>query len=134
MAIRLAPTSNADSEHFWNGVREHRLLVQRCTACGVLRHPPGPMCPRCHSVGWDTIESSGRGEVYSFVMPRHPSYPWSDEHHIVVLVELAEGVRFVSNLCDVAPGDVTIGMPVEVFYETFDGDVVLPQFRPAGAA
>jgi uncharacterized protein len=45
-------------------------------------------------------------------------------------------VRLVSNLREISPADVEVGMPVEVFYETFDTidgkDVVLHQFRPAG--
>jgi hypothetical protein len=52
--------------------------------------------------------------------------------YIVALVELEEGVRLVSNLCEVAPDDVRVGMPVEVFYTTFDDDLTLHQFRPAG--
>jgi hypothetical protein len=69
--------------------------------------------------------------VYSFVMPQHPPDPFIEGRYIVVLVDLDEGVRIVSNLRDVDPEDVTIGMAVEVTFETFDGDVVLHQFRPA---
>jgi uncharacterized OB-fold protein len=132
MSARLAPTTTPDTEGFWNGVRDHKLLIQRCTGCQALRHPPRPMCPRCNALAWDTIESSGRGEVYSYVMPRHPPFPWFEGTYIVVLVALEEGIRLVSNLCEIDPGDVTIGMPVEVFFEHFDDDLVLPQFRPAG--
>jgi len=88
------------------------------------------MCPRCNSVEWDTIESCGRGEVFSFVMPQHPPYPWFEYPYIVVLVDLEEGIRLVSNLCEIEPADVSIGMLVEVFYEEFDDGLVLPQFRP----
>ena len=70
------------------------------------------MCPHCHSLEWDAIEASGRGTVYSFVMPRHPPLPFFEDGYIVVLVELEEGVRLVSNLVDVAPDDASIGMPV----------------------
>jgi len=66
-------------------------------------------------------------------MPQHPPYPWFDYPYIVVLVDLDEGIRLVSNLCDVAPDDVPIGMRVEVFYEHFDDGLVLPQFRPAAS-
>jgi hypothetical protein len=55
-----------------------------------------------------------------------------DYPYIVALIELTEGVRLVSNLCEIAPDEVRVGMPVEVFYATFDDDVVLHQFRPAG--
>jgi uncharacterized OB-fold protein len=68
-------------------------------------------------------------------MPHQPRFPFFEYPYIVVLVELAEGVRLVSNLCDIDPADVSVGMPVEVFYQTFDGsgseDLVLHQFRPA---
>jgi len=131
MSTRPGPSMTPDTQFFWDNVRDHALLIQRCTACGTLRHPPRPMCPRCNALTWDTIESSGRGEVFSFVMPLHPPYPWFEYPFIVVLVDLEEGVRLVSNLCDIAPDDVTIGMPVEVFYEQFDDGLVLPQFRPA---
>jgi uncharacterized protein len=134
MATRLAPTFNKDTEFFWTGLRENNLIIQRCTGCGALRNPPRPMCPKCRLLAWDAIESSGRGTVYSYVMPLEPRFPFFEYPYIVVLVELAEGVRLVSNLRDIAPDDVRVGMPVEVCYQTFDGasgDLVLHQFRPA---
>lgn len=134
MSTRLAPSMSRDTEFFWDGVRAQKLLVQRCAACRTLRHPPRPMCPRCNALAWNTVEASGRGTVYSYVMPRHPPFPWFEDPYVVVLVELEEGVRLVSNLCGVADADVAIGMPVEVFYQTFDDGLVLPQFRPAAGA
>ncbi len=81
------------------------------------------MCPHCHSLEWEAVEASGRGTVYSFVMPRHPPLPFFEDGYIVVLVELEEGVRIVSNLVDVEPDDASIGMPVQVRFDSFDGDV-----------
>jgi len=40
MATRLAPTISPDTEFFWNGLREHKLLIQRCKGCGAVRNPP----------------------------------------------------------------------------------------------
>ncbi|MEY8015100.1 Zn-ribbon domain-containing OB-fold protein [Mycobacterium servetii] len=132
MAARLAPAISKDTEFFWNGLREHRLLIQRCGGCGALRHPPRPMCPACRSLDWEAVEASGRGTVYSYVMPHEPKFPFSEYPYIVALIELAEGVRLVSNLCDIDPADVTVGMEVEVFYQEFDDGLVLHQFRPVG--
>jgi uncharacterized protein len=131
MSMRLAPSMTADSQFFWDGVKDGRLLIQCCTACGALRHPPRPMCPHCHSLTWDTLESSGKGTVYSFVMPRHPEFPFFDDDYIVALIELEEGTRLVSNVVDVAPEDTRIGMAVVVRFDEFDGGVVLPVFTPA---
>ncbi|OBA77972.1 nucleic acid-binding protein [Mycobacterium sp. 1164966.3] len=130
MATRLPPTISADTEFFWNGLRDNKLLIQRCGRCGELRHPPRPMCPNCRSLDWDAVESSGRGTVYSYVMPHQPRFPFFDYPYIVVLVELEEGVRLVSNLTDIDPSEVTAGLPVEVYYQSFE-DLVLHQFRPA---
>ena len=134
MSFRLAPSMTADTQFFWDGAKAGRLLIQRCGGCATLRHPPRPMCPRCHSLEWDAIDASGRGTVYSFVMPRHPPLPFFEDGYIVVLVELEEGVRLVSNLVDVEPDDASIGMAVRVRFDAFDGDVVLPVFVPEAAA
>jgi uncharacterized OB-fold protein len=134
MATRLAPAISADTKFFWDGLRDNKLLIQRCGGCGQLRQPPRPMCPNCRSLDWEAIESSGRGTVYSYVMPHQPRFPFFDYPYIVVLVELDDGVRLVSNLTGIDPADVRTGMPVEVFYQTFDGDagdLVLHQFRPS---
>ena len=132
MATRLAPAITADTEFFWNGLRENKLLIQRCGGCGRLRHPPRPMCPHCRSVDWDTVETSGGGTVYSYVIPHEPKFPFFEYPYVVVLVELEEGVRLVSNLTGIDPADVTTGMPVEVYFQSFDDGLVLHHFRPAG--
>ena len=133
MPTRLAPTISPDTAFFWDGLREHRLLIQRCVSCGVLRHPPRPMCPHCNSLEWDTVQASGRGTVHSFVMPQHPTFPFMEYPYIVALVDLEEGVRLVSNLVDIAPDDASIDMAVEVCFAEFDGGLVLHQFRPEEA-
>ncbi|MGA8251271.1 MAG: OB-fold domain-containing protein, partial [Mycobacterium sp.] len=46
------------------------------------------------------------------------------------------GVRIVSNLTGIDPADVTVGMPVQAYFQTFDGadgDLVLHQFRPGAS-
>lgn len=127
MTMRLAPTVTPDTEFFWTGVANERLLIQRCE-CGVLRHPPRPMCPQCRSLVWEPIEAAGGATVISYVIPRHPPMPMFDEGYIVALVELDEGVRIVTNLVGVAPDEAAMGMRVRLEFGHFDNDVVLPLF------
>ena len=87
------------------------------------------MCPHCLSIEWDAIEATGRGTVHSFVMPQHPQFPFMDYPYIVALIDLAEGVRLVSNLIDIEPENAWIDMPVEVSFTEFDDGFVLHQFR-----
>ena len=91
------------------------------------------MCPSCNSLEWEPVESSGRGTVYSFVLPRHPPLPWFEQPYIVALVELDEGTRLVSNVVDTVAEEVTIGMAVTVRFDHFDNGVVLPVFVPAAS-
>jgi len=128
----IPPTPTADDAFFWDAVREGRLVFQRCAGCARLRHPPAPMCGDCHSLEWDTQESTGRGVVYTWIVSHHPTRP-DAEPRIVALVELDEGVRLVSNLVGTDADDVRNDMAVEVCFGTFDGDVVLPQFRAVPA-
>lgn len=131
MSTPLSPSTSPDTEFFWAALKEHRLVIQRCRDCRSLRHPPRPMCPACNSLSWDTLDSTGRGTLYSFVMPQHPRYPWLDYPYIVALIELEEGIRLVSNLGGVSPSQATIGMPVEVDFVHHSEDLVLHQFKPA---
>jgi uncharacterized OB-fold protein len=126
----IPPVFDADDEFFWDGVALGQLLLRSCAEWGRLQHPPSPMCPACLSVRLTTRDASGRGTVYSWIVSHHPTE--ADElPRVVVLVDLEEGVRLVSNLQGVAPDDVRNGMDVEVCFHDFDG-VVLPQFRPSG--
>ncbi|MCT7661190.1 Zn-ribbon domain-containing OB-fold protein [Mycobacterium deserti] len=136
MASRLAPSISPDTEFFWSGLKEHELRIQRCTDCKTLRVPPRPMCGNCQSLNWDYVASTGRGTVYSFVMPQYPPLPFIEYPYVVALIELDEGVRIVSNLCEIEPEAIEVGTAVEVFYETFEAlpsgdELVLHQFRLA---
>jgi uncharacterized OB-fold protein/acyl dehydratase len=129
---RPRPAITQDMAFWFDGVNDGKLLIQRCTACGTLRHPPGPACPECRSYEWDTVESSGRGVVYSFVVNHYPQIPAFDYPLPIALIELEEGTRLVADLVGIDPAEVVVGMPVEVEFVAVDDELTLPMFRPAG--
>jgi uncharacterized OB-fold protein/acyl dehydratase len=126
---RPRPAMNDDSAFFWEGVRAGELRIQRCTACGTLRHPPRPGCGACGSLDWDWIVSTGRGTVYSYAIHHYPAVPGFEPPFAVILVELEEGTRLISNLVDAA--EPRIGMPVEVRFVNVADELTLPLFAPA---
>jgi uncharacterized OB-fold protein/acyl dehydratase len=128
---RPRPAVSDDTRFFWEGVERGELLIQRCAACGELRHPPRPMCPRCRSLDWDAVRAGGRGTVHSYVVPHHPRLPAFPDRYVVALVDLEEGTRLVTNLIEIAPEEVSIGMAVELVCTKVDDELVLPLFRPA---
>jgi 3-oxo-4,17-pregnadiene-20-carboxyl-CoA hydratase alpha subunit len=130
---RPRPSTNQDNEHFFAGARAGKLLIQRCGGCGVLQHPPSPVCPSCGSFERELAEPRGRGSVHSFVVNHHPQVPGFEYPLVVALVDLEEGVRLVTNLVGIDPADVQIGLAVELELVAVDDELTLPMFRPAEA-
>jgi uncharacterized OB-fold protein/acyl dehydratase len=130
---RPQPPRNQDNAFFWEGVDRGELLIQKCSSCGRLRHPPRPMCPNCQSLEWETVKSSGMGEVFSFIIPHYPQVPFFEYPYVVAVIALEEGTRLISNVVDIDPGDVTIGMPVQVKFVAVDDELTLPLFAPASS-
>jgi uncharacterized OB-fold protein len=128
--LRPAPIVDAENAFFWEGAADGRLLIQACADCGELRHPPAPLCPRCHSARHEVRAMSGRGRVRSYINVHHPPNPWFELPIAVATIDLDEGVRVMSNVCDVPPEDVRIGMEVEVFFAPTEDGFGVPLFRP----
>ena len=131
---RPRPALTQDNSFFFEGARQHKLLIQRCAECGTLRHPPRPSCANCRSFDWDTVTASGRGTIYSYVVNHYPKVPAFDYPLVVALVELEEGTRLVANVSGITPDTVAIGTAVQVGFEAFDDVLTLPVFRPVVAS
>jgi uncharacterized OB-fold protein/acyl dehydratase len=131
---RPRPALTQDNAFWFEGARKHELLIQRCTACGTLRHPPLPACGTCRSLEWDTVKASGRGTLYSFVVVHYPQVPAFNYPLAIGLVELEEGTRVVANIEGIEREDIRIGMALEATFVDYDDALSLPVFgRPAAS-
>jgi len=129
---RPRPAITQDNAFWFEGARAHTLLIQHCTSCGTLRHPPLPACAVCGSLAWDTVESSGRGTLYSFVVVHYPQVPSFEYPLPIGLIELEEGTRLVANLEGIDHDAIEIGMRLQAEFVDFDEELSLPVFVPAG--
>lgn len=127
---RLRPALGHDNRWWWEAVDEGRFLVQKCKACGVVRHPPRPMCGECQSTEWEGVEAAMEGTVHSYVVIHHPPVPGYEYPLVCALIDLEGGTRFVSNVVDCDPSDVHVGMKVTGTIEAVDDELNLPIFRP----
>jgi uncharacterized OB-fold protein/acyl dehydratase len=125
----LRPVVSPDTSFFWAGTAAGELRIQRCGACGALRHPPGPMCPACGAARPEYAVAAGTGEVYSYVVHHHPPVPGRTLPIVIALVALPEGVRMVGELRGVPPDRVAIGLPVTVDFVRVDDELTLPAWR-----
>jgi uncharacterized OB-fold protein len=85
-------------------------------------------------VEWSQV--SGRGTIHSYTVVRRAPGPAfaADVPYAVVLVELVEGPRMLSNLVSAEVDAIRIGDPVEVVFDAVTDEVTLPRFRPTAAA
>ena len=129
------PLADAITLPFWEAAAEHRLVVQRCTACGRTRLPPAPLCAECHSTDSDWKPLSGRGEVYTYTVAYRPIAAGQPLPTVIAVIALedSEGLRMISNLVDSDPDEVAIGAPVELAWENMSRDLAIPRFRVVGS-
>jgi uncharacterized OB-fold protein len=142
----LLPPMSQDAEPFWAGTRAGELRVPRCPETGRLFFPPRPRSPFAprRAPEWATV--SGRGTIWSFVVPHPPLLPPFSElaPYNVIAVALDEEpiVRLVGNLvareggsiAEIDPATIRIGAPVRVVFERVSEAVVLPRWLLAEPA
>ena len=127
-SLIIRPVRNRDTEFFWEGTEKGELRIQKCNACEMLRHPPGPMCPSCHAADRGYVVASGRGVIFSFLIHHAPKMPGRELPLTLALVELEEGVRMVATVTG-APEDLAIGDRVVAGYDQLDDDTTLPTWE-----
>jgi uncharacterized protein len=131
-AAKPIPEVTEELRPFFAAAREGRLVVERCKRCGRRRFPPRPICSECLGREAEWAPSSGCGKIVSFnVMHQvyHPGFA-AEVPYAVVLVELDDGGRILSNIVDCPLDRVAIGLEVEATFERVSDEVTLPKFRP----
>jgi 3-oxo-4,17-pregnadiene-20-carboxyl-CoA hydratase alpha subunit len=119
---------------FWEGCAAHELRIQKCGSCGLHRHPPAPICSRCHSFddGWDVSEGTGR--VFSYIVVHHSVFPATNDvvPYNVSVIELDDcgGVLVTSNVVDCPNEALDVGTPVRLVWEQVDPSLSLYRFTP----
>jgi uncharacterized protein len=130
---RPKPNASEEMKPFWDAVAGKRFKLMRCQKCQEW-YWPAAYCrkhenePFYGNMKWE--DASGKGKVFAFNIHRRAFNPAFDVPYVYALIELDEGPMFGANIIDIPVEEVSIGMPVEVTFETYDG-TVLPQFRPA---
>ncbi|MBW8482686.1 thiolase C-terminal domain-containing protein [Actinomadura parmotrematis] len=130
-AGRPLPELTAENAFFWTAGEDGRLRFQECAACAALIHPPQPVCRHCRGGRLGVREVSGRGTLVSFTLNERFALPGLPAPYVVARVAIDEDprVRLTTNVVGCDPGDLELGMPVEVVFERHE-DVWLPLFRP----
>lgn len=127
------PLIEAESKPYWDAAAEGRLLIRSCNECGEVHHYPRPFCPECWSDDVEWLEASGAATLYTWsVVHRNDMVPFDTlVPYIPAVVDLAEGPRVMTNVVDIDPDALEIGMPLAVTFREQADDLTVPVFRPA---
>jgi uncharacterized protein len=128
---QTGPVPQASSElslPFWHGCRAGELRYQCCGSCGLSNFPPTEHCRQCLSAELRWERSGGCGEIYSWTVVHRPVTAEFEPPYAPAIVTLDEGYQMLTNIVGMAPGDLAIGMRVQVQFHTVGADVTLPYF------
>ena len=122
-----------ETRPFWDGLKKHELLIQKCPDCGAYQFYPRSACIKCMSENIEWVKASGKGKVYSYTIAHRPARPafTEDVPYNIAIIELEEGVRMTSNLVEIGNDDIRVDMPVEIVYDDVTPEITLPKFKPA---
>lgn len=104
----------------------YNLEGSKCPVCGKIYFPSRPLCPHCRRQSLGKMEPymvCREGEVYSFsIVHEAPDCNNRQKPYVVAMVKTKDGVMLSSQLVDVDPAEVKIGMPVRAVLRKLDAD------------
>jgi uncharacterized OB-fold protein len=128
---RTYPELTPANEAFWTSGKSGRWSLPRCTDCRQFIHPGQPRCPFCLTNTLEPEPVTGTGTVFTYTVNRYPWFPGWTVPFVAAVIELDDqpGLRVTSNVIDIEPEAVQIGLRVEVTFVE-DAGRWLPLFRP----
>jgi uncharacterized protein len=128
------PIPTPETQPYWDGAREGRLMLPWCEDCGKPHFHPRAICPHCGGATLAWREASGRGRLHTYVINHKPGKGFEDRvPYVIAVVELEEGPRLLTNIeiADPTSERLPIDMPLLVSFRTLTKEIALPVFRPA---
>ena len=125
------PKIEPETEEYWKAAKRHELFLQRCNACEEVIYFPRVMCYRCLSedLGW--FKSTGLGAVYSFTIIHQVAHQGFevDVPYVYAIIDLDDGARMISNVVNIDPSAVQVGMRVKVTFDDVTSEISIPKFE-----
>ena len=143
----LLPRPDARSQGYWDALREHRLVLQRCASCRTFQHPPDRTCRFCLGEEMEWEQVSGRGALYTYVIVTQGILgPWRghDPYNVIQVLPDEVDPSTVSvhnnatynvvygNAVGIDSEDLRVGMPMEAVFDDVTEDVTILRWKPAG--
>ena len=129
------PEPDEKSAPWFAGTTRHELLLQHCRTCDGYQWPVWEHCNACWATDLEWAPSKGQGTVFTWALMHQiidPAFAAEAPYNVAV-VELDEGPRLNTQIAAAAPGEIRVGLRVEVDWDDIAPHVSLPRFRPVRA-
>ncbi|MFR9805086.1 Zn-ribbon domain-containing OB-fold protein [Pseudonocardia sp. RS010] len=128
-SIRVDPAVDVD-DFFWGECAKRVFWLQRCADCERWQYYPRTLCSHCWSSALEWRRPSGQATVQTFSVVERGSGGFAAlAPYVVALVELAEGPTMMTNVVGAEPGEISIGMALQLDFDERNERIV-PVFRP----
>lgn len=130
--LKPLPEILPETREYWEAAKRHDLLLQKCMDCGQIIYFPRFICFKCLSENLGWFKASGYGIIYSYTIIRQPAHQSfeQDVPYVYAIIEVDEGSRMISNIVNIDPEKVKIGMKVKVIFEDVSREISIPKFEP----
>jgi uncharacterized OB-fold protein len=136
--MKVLHTASVQETSYLNGLKEGRLIGQRCPQCGKVYIPPRGACPVDGVPTEEEVELPDRGIVTTFCIVNVPFLGQKIKPPYVAAYVLLDGadIAFLHLILDCAAEDVRMGMRVEAVWKPREewehGLQNITHFRPTG--
>lgn len=129
----IPPPDPYVAKPFWDGAKEGKLMLPRCTACNRVHFYPRTICPYCHESSIEWFEASGEGYLHTFAVQQRAFGGWAEEvPFVTAYIDLKEGDRIFTQLRGVdasKPEEIKIGALCRIEWDEASEDVHIPFWR-----
>ena len=128
------PEPTPTSQPFWDALGEHRIRIQYSPSLERYVFYPRVLAPGTLADDLEWRDISGMGILYSFTVADRPTAPqWAQSlPQLLAVVQWDEGPRLSTEMVNVEPTDLVVGMRVRpVFDDDPGGGVTMLRYEPA---
>lgn len=132
------PNQNPVEVGIWQAAAKGKLVLQKCSECGLHRYPVSVGCPHCGALDWRWDEITDTGSVISFSWlqdyGRKNETNWPSSWYNVAIVKLhganIPNAHMVTNIVNAwHPGELSVGQTVRLRPVPLTAEIGLPCFE-----
>lgn len=131
---RPLPETDGLAGDYWKAASQGRLIIQRCTACGVHQHYGRVVCVACGAKNPPWVQAAGRGSILSFTVVQRSPYEDLAAPYVVALIRLEENVVMLSHVLTADPQRLRCDQAVLLRFQPLRDGLQLPVFQPVEEA